>query len=124
MHKTCLKKKIDSLLSVPSASTEWYKKKGLDNYLNLYKSANKLKYERGEFLSLYKIVCWYMFKGEYNMAIKYIDKIEALPMKDLLNLKTKVLAMQDKSIAYINLGFYDDAETIIERSIIESNKLK
>ncbi|WP_312764921.1 hypothetical protein [Epilithonimonas sp.] len=58
------------------------------------------------------------------MAIKYIDKIEALPMKDLLNLKTKVLAMQDKSIAYINLGFYDDAETIIERSIIESNKLK
>ncbi|MGU3376556.1 hypothetical protein [Chryseobacterium sp. M5A1_1a] len=65
-----------------------------------------------------------MLRAEYKNAIPYLEKLEKLSIKNSDNYVYKVRALQNKALAFTNLGFYNDANIAIDKSLLESEKLQ
>lgn len=116
------KQEIDKSLNTENKG--WNAQKNIDFLNSIYQSSLKIGYEAGICKSLFKISNWYMQRGEYKNAIPYLEKLENLSIKNSENYKYKVRALQSKAFAFTNLGFYNDANTAIDRSLLESEQLK
>jgi len=116
------KKQIDSMLDITNVG--WDLERNIKNLKQIYGYAEKINYEKGKYRALMHMSNWYMLKRQYKTAIPIFENVESLPIENPDNYIYKIQALQDKASAYIELGFFDDAHTAINKSLNESRNLK
>lgn len=111
---------IDHLITKTTGSWDSY---NIDSLNILYKLSDEIGYEKGKYRSLATISNWYMQKAQYQKAIPYLKKIENLDIHDPANYIYKVRGISSKGYALSALGFYEDAQVAIDKSIKLSSKI-
>jgi len=113
--------KIDSMFYINI--TDYTLEENLNHFKNVYEISEKANYEKGQIYSLLYLSELYQSSAQYQKAIEKFDEINSFPSKeDTYNFKIK--ALQNKSNAYMRLGFYDDAIRVLDETDVLTKNVK